>query len=296
MDEDTCMVDVARRIMHFYAHESCGWCIPCREGTTWLRKVLDRFHEGGGREEDIPLIDELSKNMLGRGRGEGTVGGVVDAAQPPPRGGLARPARPVDAGVGGHVGLVDGHRGQAFAAGGGDGGPAEDKGAREVDQVGAVTGQRGVQVPDRQADPEAAVTGQRHGGQPHHRPRERVGPSGPAGRVPGRRRGDDHRLVPAQGQVLGHPQRAMRDTVHIGREGFGNYCYSHAHNLNHEMPKQDMTQLCVEELWATFCGRPHLRLLHIRPSGAFPCHRVFRLIPLDFRIMYSAGHGYAKFP
>ncbi|HKV03769.1 MAG TPA: NADH-quinone oxidoreductase subunit NuoF [Candidatus Acidoferrales bacterium] len=66
MDENTCMVDVARRIMHFYAHESCGWCIPCREGTTWLRKMLDRFHEGGGREEDIPLIDELSKNMLGR--------------------------------------------------------------------------------------------------------------------------------------------------------------------------------------------------------------------------------------
>jgi len=66
IDEDTCMVDVARRIMHFYAHESCGWCIPCREGTTWLRKMLDRFHEGGGRPEDIPLIDELSKNMLGR--------------------------------------------------------------------------------------------------------------------------------------------------------------------------------------------------------------------------------------
>jgi NADH-quinone oxidoreductase subunit F len=66
LDEDTCMVDVARRIMHFYAHESCGWCIPCREGTTWLRKVLDRFHEGGGRSEDIPLIDELAKNMLGR--------------------------------------------------------------------------------------------------------------------------------------------------------------------------------------------------------------------------------------
>ena len=66
MDEDTCMVDVARRIMHFYAHESCGWCIPCREGTAWLRKMLDRFHEGGGTESDIPLIEELSKNMLGR--------------------------------------------------------------------------------------------------------------------------------------------------------------------------------------------------------------------------------------
>jgi NADH-quinone oxidoreductase subunit F len=66
LDEDTCMVDFARRIMHFYAHESCGWCIPCREGTAWLRKMLDRFHEGGGRQEDIPLIDELSKNMLGK--------------------------------------------------------------------------------------------------------------------------------------------------------------------------------------------------------------------------------------
>ena len=66
IDEDTCMVDVARRIMHFYAHESCGWCIPCREGTAWLRKVLDRFHEGYGQADDIPLVDELSKNMLGR--------------------------------------------------------------------------------------------------------------------------------------------------------------------------------------------------------------------------------------
>jgi NADH-quinone oxidoreductase subunit F len=66
IDEDTCMVDMARRIMHFYAHESCGWCIPCREGTAWLGKMLDRFHEGAGRAEDIPLIDELSKNMLGR--------------------------------------------------------------------------------------------------------------------------------------------------------------------------------------------------------------------------------------
>ena len=66
IDEDTCMVDLARRIMHFYAHESCGWCIPCREGTAWLRSTLDRFHEGVGRAEDIPLIDELAKNMLGR--------------------------------------------------------------------------------------------------------------------------------------------------------------------------------------------------------------------------------------
>jgi NADH-quinone oxidoreductase subunit F len=66
MDEDTCMVDMARRIMHFYAHESCGWCIPCREGTTWLRKILERFHAGLGRPEDIDIIADLAKNMLGR--------------------------------------------------------------------------------------------------------------------------------------------------------------------------------------------------------------------------------------
>jgi len=66
MDEDTCMVDMARRIMHFYAHESCGWCIPCREGTSWLRKTLERFHAGMGRPEDIEMIADLAKNMLGR--------------------------------------------------------------------------------------------------------------------------------------------------------------------------------------------------------------------------------------
>jgi NADH-quinone oxidoreductase subunit F len=52
--------------MHFYAHESCGWCIPCREGTTWLRKMLERFHAGLGRKEDIDMIADLAKNMLGR--------------------------------------------------------------------------------------------------------------------------------------------------------------------------------------------------------------------------------------
>ncbi len=66
LDEDTCMVKFALRIMRFYAHESCGWCIPCREGTTWLRKLLQRFHDGGGIKSDIPLIGELSQNMLGR--------------------------------------------------------------------------------------------------------------------------------------------------------------------------------------------------------------------------------------
>jgi NADH-quinone oxidoreductase subunit F len=66
LDETTDMVKVALRIMRFYQHESCGWCIPCREGTTWLKKILERFDGGGGRKADIPLIGEVAKNMLGR--------------------------------------------------------------------------------------------------------------------------------------------------------------------------------------------------------------------------------------
>lgn len=66
MDEDTCMVKAAARIMKFYQHESCGWCIPCREGTLWLKKLLARMHEGGGAASDVPLIHELARGMLGR--------------------------------------------------------------------------------------------------------------------------------------------------------------------------------------------------------------------------------------
>ncbi len=66
LDETTCMVKFAMRIMKFYAHESCGWCIPCREGTAWLKKTLIRFHDGHGTSKDIDLIDDIAKNMLGR--------------------------------------------------------------------------------------------------------------------------------------------------------------------------------------------------------------------------------------
>src|SRR3954454_18680339 len=66
MDEDTDIVKIALRTMKFYQHESCGWCIPCREGTTWLRKLLARFDDGLGQSTDINLIGEVAKNMLGR--------------------------------------------------------------------------------------------------------------------------------------------------------------------------------------------------------------------------------------
>ncbi len=66
VDDTTCMVKFALRIMKFYQHESCGWCIPCREGTDWLKKTLIRFHSGGGVQKDIDNILYLSQNMLGR--------------------------------------------------------------------------------------------------------------------------------------------------------------------------------------------------------------------------------------
>lgn len=66
MDEDTDIVRATLRIMKFYQHESCGWCIPCREGTSWLRKMLARFDEGMGTAKDIDLIGDVAKNMLGR--------------------------------------------------------------------------------------------------------------------------------------------------------------------------------------------------------------------------------------
>jgi NADH-quinone oxidoreductase subunit F len=66
IDEDTCMVKVAQRIMKFYAHESCGWCIPCREGTAWLKALLDRFHGGGGLMGDPDTALDISYNILGK--------------------------------------------------------------------------------------------------------------------------------------------------------------------------------------------------------------------------------------
>jgi len=66
LDEDTCMVKAAWRIMKFYAHESCGWCIPCREGTMWLKSLLERFHGGGGLDEDPDTALDVAYNILGK--------------------------------------------------------------------------------------------------------------------------------------------------------------------------------------------------------------------------------------
>ncbi len=66
IDDQTCMVKFALRTISFYAHESCGWCIPCREGTDWLKKLLTRFHAGFGAPADIDNIQRTAENILGR--------------------------------------------------------------------------------------------------------------------------------------------------------------------------------------------------------------------------------------
>src|SRR6201994_543907 len=66
LDETVSMVEFALRTIKFYQHESCGWCIPCREGTDWLKKTLTRFYNGGGNVKDINNIQYLAENMMGR--------------------------------------------------------------------------------------------------------------------------------------------------------------------------------------------------------------------------------------
>ena len=75
MDEDTDLIQVIARISKFYHHESCGQCTPCREGTGWLHKILDRFVRGDGRLEDIDLLMEVANNIEGN-----TICALGDAA------------------------------------------------------------------------------------------------------------------------------------------------------------------------------------------------------------------------
>jgi NADH-quinone oxidoreductase subunit F len=64
MDEDTCMVDVARYFLEFLADESCGKCVPCREGVKQMLKILANITEGKGREGDIELLQDLAETAI----------------------------------------------------------------------------------------------------------------------------------------------------------------------------------------------------------------------------------------
>ena len=75
MDEDTDLVRVLARIAKFYYHESCGQCTPCREGTGWMLKILNRLVRGEGTKKDVDLLVTVAKNIEGN-----TVCALGDAA------------------------------------------------------------------------------------------------------------------------------------------------------------------------------------------------------------------------
>ncbi len=66
MDETVDMVKALTNLAHFYSHESCGQCSPCREGTGWAHKVLKRIVAGQGRKSDLDLLKQIADNMAGK--------------------------------------------------------------------------------------------------------------------------------------------------------------------------------------------------------------------------------------
>ncbi|HMC82467.1 MAG TPA: NADH-quinone oxidoreductase subunit NuoF [Candidatus Polarisedimenticolia bacterium] len=65
MDDTVCMVDALLNLARFYAHESCGQCTPCREGTGWYVQILERLERGGGKMSDLDLLVDMSDRIQG---------------------------------------------------------------------------------------------------------------------------------------------------------------------------------------------------------------------------------------
>ena len=80
MDDSRCMVKCLLRLSYFYMHESCGQCTPCREGTGWLWRMVDRIEHGQGRHDDLDLLNSVADNIQGR-----TICALGDAAAMPVR-------------------------------------------------------------------------------------------------------------------------------------------------------------------------------------------------------------------
>src|SRR5207245_9083367 len=87
-DEETSIVDGLHNIPRFFSHESCGQCTPCREGTAWMHKIVDRMRRGQGRLEDLAILDEVSKN-IGIMPGT-TICGLADGAGWPIKNAIAK--------------------------------------------------------------------------------------------------------------------------------------------------------------------------------------------------------------
>ena len=80
LDDSRCMVKSLQRLSYFYMHESCGQCTPCREGTGWLSRMVDRIENGQGRPTDMDLLNSVADNIQGR-----TICALGDAAAMPVR-------------------------------------------------------------------------------------------------------------------------------------------------------------------------------------------------------------------
>ncbi|NLZ12309.1 MAG: NADH-quinone oxidoreductase subunit NuoF [Alcaligenaceae bacterium] len=80
MDETRCMVKSLLRLSYFYYEESCGQCTPCREGTGWLYRIIERIENGQGRPDDLDVLDSVAANIMGR-----TICALGDAAAMPVR-------------------------------------------------------------------------------------------------------------------------------------------------------------------------------------------------------------------
>lgn len=78
IDDSNCMVDLLDVTLHFYHHESCGQCTPCREGTGWISKITHSIKEGNATSKDIDLIKTISEHMMGK-----TICALSDAAAMP---------------------------------------------------------------------------------------------------------------------------------------------------------------------------------------------------------------------
>ena len=78
MDDTTCMVTTLKRLSYFFYEESCGQCTPCREGTGWVYRIIERIVDGKGKMEDLDLLTDLSNNISGR-----TICALGDAAATP---------------------------------------------------------------------------------------------------------------------------------------------------------------------------------------------------------------------
>ena len=82
--ESVCIVDAVWRLSKFFAHESCGQCTPCREGTNWLESILDRMERGEGRPQDADLLLDMSDNIGGKSLcalGDAAIGPVISSVK-----------------------------------------------------------------------------------------------------------------------------------------------------------------------------------------------------------------------